>query len=79
MERLGFDLVTAIILLIALYFVVKSAVSSAIDDSKNEIAKAVKKGIEKYEREKAGRNMRPAFCIGFYPFFSSETSARSFL
>lgn len=43
MERLGFDLVTAIILLIALYFVVKSAVSSAIGDSKNEIAKAVKK------------------------------------
>lgn len=43
MERLGFDFVTAIILLIALYFVVKSTVSGAIDDSKNEIAKAVKK------------------------------------
>lgn len=52
MEGLGYSLLSAIITLAALYFVVKWAVRSAIEESKGEIARAVKDGIEEYEREK---------------------------
>lgn len=52
MEEWGVSVGTAAVGLLILYFVVKAAVHSAIADSKNEIAKAVKKGMEKYEAEK---------------------------
>lgn len=53
LEELGISLGTAVFILFALYFVIKWAVRSAIDDSKGEIAKAVKKGIKQYEAEKS--------------------------
>ncbi len=52
MEGLGYSLLSAVITLAALYFVVKAAVRGAIEESKGEIARAVKDGIEEYEREK---------------------------
>lgn len=54
MEGLGISFSAAVLLLIALYFVIKWAVRNAIDESKSEIAKAVKKGMAKYEAQKNG-------------------------
>ena len=51
LEELGISLGTAIVILIALYFVIKGAVRNAIDESRHEISKAVKKGIEQYYEE----------------------------
>lgn len=53
-EELGVSSGTAILVLIAGYFVVKWAVRNAISESKKDIAKAVKNGIEKWEAEKNG-------------------------
>lgn len=52
LEELGISLGTALIILVAMYFVIKSAVINAIEESNSEISKAVKKGIEKYYEEK---------------------------
>lgn len=52
LKELGIGAGTAVFLLFALYFIVKWAVRTAIEESKGEIARAVKKGIEKYERKK---------------------------
>lgn len=54
LKELGISAGTGVFLLLILYFVVKWAVRSAISDSREKIAKAVKKGIEKYEAEKNG-------------------------
>ena len=51
LEELGISLGTAIVILIALYFVIKWAVRKAIDESCDEISMVVKKGIEQYYEE----------------------------
>ncbi len=51
-KELGISGGTALVLLVVLYFVVKWAVRAAIDSSKNAIARAVRKGLEQYEKEK---------------------------
>lgn len=53
-EELGISVGTAVIVLAALYFVVKWAVRTAIQESKGEIAKAVEKGLQRYRQEKPG-------------------------
>lgn len=45
---IGTSLGAALITLAALYFVIKWAVKNAIEESRSEISKAVKKGIEEY-------------------------------
>lgn len=51
-EELGISGGTALIVLIAMYFIIKWAVRNAIEESKGNISKAVQKGIEKYIKEK---------------------------
>ncbi len=51
LEELGISFGTALIILLALYFVIKGAVKSAIEDSKSDISKAVKKGLEEYYKD----------------------------
>lgn len=48
LEELGISFGTAVIILVAMYFVIKWAVRNAIEESSSEIAEAVKKGMEKY-------------------------------
>lgn len=50
-EELGISGGTALIVLAALYFIIKWAVCSAISESSNKISKAVQKGMEKYYEE----------------------------
>ncbi len=50
-EELGISGGTAIIVLTALYFIVKWAVRTAIEESSDKISKAVKRGMEKYYEE----------------------------
>ncbi len=46
LEELGISFGTAVLILFALYFVVKWAVRNAIDESKDEIAAAVRKALK---------------------------------
>lgn len=48
---IGISLGLILIILAALYFVIKWAVIGAIEESRSEISKAVKKGIEEYYEE----------------------------
>lgn len=51
LEELGISLGTAAMVLFALYFVIKWAVRNAIDESKDEITRAVREALEKSEDE----------------------------
>jgi len=53
LEELGISFGTAVVILIAMYFVIKGAGKSAMEESTSEISKAVKKGIENYYEENA--------------------------
>lgn len=53
LEELGISLGTAIVVLIALYCVIKSAVKNAIEEKCSDIRKAVTQGIGDYY----GRNV----------------------
>ena len=48
---IGTSLGAALITLAALYFVIKWAVKNAIEESRSEISKAVKKGMKEYYDE----------------------------
>ena len=54
-RELGISGGTALIILIALYFVIKWAVRTAIDESKGEISKAVKRALKEYQEKKPGQ------------------------
>lgn len=47
-NELGISAGTGLVILIALYFVIKWAVKNGIDESRHEISRAVRKGIEDY-------------------------------
>lgn len=49
--ELGLSAGSALIILFAMYFVIKWAEKNAIEESIPEISKAVKRGIEKYKEE----------------------------
>lgn len=53
-EELGISGGTGLIVLIAFYFVIKWAVKNAIRESRPDISRAVKKGIEKYYEDEEG-------------------------
>ncbi len=46
LEELGISFGTAVLILFALYFIVKWAVRRAIDESKDEIAAAVRQALD---------------------------------
>ena len=48
LEELGISLGTAIVMMIAFYCVIKSAVRNAIEEAKSDIKKAVAQGIRDY-------------------------------
>lgn len=53
LEELGISLGTAIVILIAMYCVIKGAIKSAIEDASCDIRKAVTQGIRDYHDGKA--------------------------
>lgn len=55
-NELGISAGTALIVLTALYFVIKWAVKNGIEESRHELEKAVKKGIEDYYGSKGEDN-----------------------
>lgn len=55
-NELGISAGTALIVLTALYFVIKWAVKNGIEESRRELEKAVKKGIEDYYGSKGEDN-----------------------
>lgn len=54
LNELGISLGTAVVVLTALYFVIKWAVRNGIEESRSEIRKAVKNGMEDYYNENKG-------------------------
>ncbi len=48
LEELGISLGTAIVILIALYCIIKSAVRNAIEEAESNIRKSVTQGIRDY-------------------------------